>query len=209
MKEYDIYLFDFDGTLFDSLESLYPTFRYAFEAIGITDVTDEEIESFTHISLTEMVATSNIPVELRIPFVRKIHEALDMDEFLKLIKPFPETIATLEELKRRGKRLAIVSNNDSTHIRKTLDLLNVDIPFDAIVGSDMVQRSKPHPDVIFVAFDIMGVKDASRSVYVGDSIQDGETGLAAGIGSIIVDRRGIYEKVHGEKVDLLSDILDY
>ena len=209
MKEYDIYLFDFDGTLFDSLESLYPTFRYAFDAVGFHDVSDEEIESYTHISLDEMIENSYIPPELKPLFLQKILEALDFDEFLKLIKPFPEAIPTLKELQKRGKRLAIVSNNDSEHIRKTLELLNVDVPFDAIVGSDMVQRSKPHPDVIFVAFDIMGVKDASRAVYVGDSIQDGETGLAAGIGSIVVDRRGIYEKVRGEKVSSLSEILNY
>lgn len=207
MKDYDIYLFDFDGTLFDTLESLYPTFRYAFDAVGIHNITDEEIESFTHVSLMDTIERKNVPVEQRAFFIEKIYEALDNEDFMKLIKPFPETLETLRTLKERGKRLAIVSNNDSDHIKTTLRLLGVDVQFDAVVGSDMVERAKPHPDMIFVAFDMMGVKDASKAVYVGDSLQDGETGRAAGIGSIVIDRYDAYDKVCGEKGKLLSDIL--
>ncbi len=198
MKDYDIYLFDFDGTLFDTLESLYPTFRYGFDAIGIK-VTNEEIEEFTHHSLEETIVTMKVPEKDINLLMNKILEALDMDEFLKMIKPFPEVIEVLSELKKRGKRIAIMSNNNTAHILKTLRILNFPIEFDVVVGGDLSPRPKPYPDPIFVAFDKMGITDASRAVYVGDSLQDGETGRAAGIGSIVVDRWHRYEKVVGEK----------
>ncbi|MBQ4254785.1 MAG: HAD hydrolase-like protein, partial [Bacilli bacterium] len=76
MKEQEIYVFDFDGTLFDTLESLYPTFRYGFDAIGVT-VTDEEIEEFTHHSLQEAVIMKGLKEEDVPLFAQKIIEALD------------------------------------------------------------------------------------------------------------------------------------
>lgn len=209
MKEYDIYIFDFDGTLFDSLESLYPTFRYAFDAIGMHNISDEQIESFTHVSLTDTMDNMNVPQKDRPLFIEKICEALDIVEFMKLIKPFPEMLETVEELKRRGKKMAIVSNNDTGHIETVLELLNIPPLFDTVVGSDQVKRAKPYPDMLFEAFDRMGVADASRACYVGDSLQDGDTAVAAGIGSIIVDRHRLYEKVPGDKCYSLKEMLDY
>ncbi|MCR5078345.1 MAG: HAD family hydrolase [Bacilli bacterium] len=198
MKDHDIYVFDFDGTLFDTLESLYPTFRYGFDAIGMK-VTDKEIEEFTHHSLEETIVMKGIPEKDIELFMNKILEALDIDEFLKMIKPFPEVVEVLAELKKRGKRIAIMSNNNTAHIHKTLRILEFPVEFDVVVGGDMSPRPKPYPDPLFVAFDKMGVSDASKAVYVGDSLQDGETARAAGIDGVVVDRWHRYEKVTGEK----------
>lgn len=208
MKEYDIYLFDFDGTLFDTLESMYPTFRRGFDPLGI-QVSNEEIEHFTHQSLTDTMNEKGVPEKDRPKFIKDIIDALDDEELMASIKPFPETLELLVELKKRGKKVAIVSNNQTEHIKTVLRVLGIPNIFDSIVGSDRVKRAKPHPDLLFVAFDDMGISDASRACYVGDSLQDGETALAGGIGSIIVDRGHGYESVKGEKVKSLIEILDY
>ncbi len=208
MKEYDIYLFDFDGTLFDSLESLYPTFRRAFDPLGI-EVTDEQIEGFTHQSLLDTAIQMGVKDSEYQQFAIDIMDALDDVELMKLIKPYPETLEVLATLRKRGKRLAIVSNNATDHIATVLKVLGIPNVFDTIVGSDRVVRAKPYPDLLFTAFDDMGVKDASRACYVGDSLQDGDTAVAGGIGSIIVDRCHGYTKVPGDKVKDLMDILDY
>ena len=47
MKNYDIYLFDFDGTTFDTKESLVPVFKSAFAAIGM-DCTPEQAHHYMH-----------------------------------------------------------------------------------------------------------------------------------------------------------------
>ena len=84
MQKFQLYLFDFDGTLFDTLESLYPTFRYGFDAIGVT-VTDEEIEEFTHHSLQEAVKMKGLKKEDVPLFAQKIIEALDFDEYINFM----------------------------------------------------------------------------------------------------------------------------
>lgn len=207
MKDYDVYLFDFDGTLCDTIDSLYPTFRYGFDAVGMHDITDAEIEEFTHHNLTEVMDEKNVKEEDRPLFIAKIVEALDNPEFIEMIKPFPETFEVLKELKSRGKRLGIVSNNTTHHIELTLKLLNFPDVFETIVGSERVAHAKPAPDCIYKAQEDMKIDHRFSTVYVGDSLQDGETGHKANVGSIVVDRHNRYEKVTGEKIFNLGDLL--
>lgn len=207
MKDHGVYLFDFDGTLVDSLASLYPTFRYAFSAIGIEGLSDEEIEGFTHHNLTEVMEQKKMPSELRPLFVAKIIEALDLPKLIKLILPFPEVFSTLERLHEKGKRMAVVSNNTSQHIALTLRLLGFPDVFETIVGSERLAHAKPAPDGIFLALKKMKIDHRSAAVYVGDSLQDQETAKRAGIAAIIVDRQGRYQAVGGEKISSLGDLL--
>jgi pyrophosphatase PpaX len=52
--------------------------------------------------------------------------------------------------------------------------------FEAIVPSDEVTRPKPHPEPVQRALALLAV-DATRSVFVGDSLHDVHCGRAAGV----------------------------
>ena len=104
MKEYDTYLLDFDGTLFDSKESLRPVFRQGFGKLGI-EVTDEECEVFMHHTLLQSAQMKNVPESRFRELLEAITIALDSEESLSLIKPFSDTVYLISELKRRKKRL--------------------------------------------------------------------------------------------------------
>ena len=56
---------------------------------------------------------------------------------------------------------------------------------DAIVGSDLVARGRPAPDMIQLAMQRTGVTDARRVGVVGDTPSDLAAGMAAGCGFVI------------------------
>mgnify|MGYP003346611147 CR=1 FL=1 len=55
-------LFDFDGTLFDTKESLIPCYKYGFNAIGL-DCTKEECYQFMHLSLSQTAELKHVEKE--------------------------------------------------------------------------------------------------------------------------------------------------
>lgn len=205
--QFSVYLFDFDGTLFDTRVSLVPVFRAGYAVVG-REVTEEECERWMHLNLIQSMTDSGIDEKDFPKVVDAIINSLDMPESIALIKPYADMVEVLNRLRREGKRIGIVSNNSSSHIRLVLDTLKVDIPFDCIVGSDMFKHGKPSPEPIDTALSILGMERSKDIVYVGDSLQDPECGLNADIGGILLDREDRYPDFEGIRVKSLRDLLD-
>ena len=204
--QFSIYLFDFDGTLCDTRESLIPVFRAGFDKVGV-HASAEDCERWMHLNLYQTLVDSGIPESQYQTVVDGVIEALDMPESIAMIKPFLDAKPVLEELLRRGKSIGIVSNNASTHIRLVLESLHMDIPFDCIVGSDMFKNGKPHPEPITMALDILGVPASEEVCYVGDSLQDPECGINAGISGVLLDREGVNPDYKGHYIRSLEELL--
>ena len=205
--QFSVYLFDFDGTLVDSRESLLPVFQAGYAVVGRT-VTAEEASRWMHVSLPESFADSGVPQEHYEKVAQAIIDALDLPESLAMIKAYEDTIPVLTRLVKEGKRVGIVSNNASTHIRLVLERLGVDVPLDCVVGSDMFSNGKPSPEPIDTALNILGETDRSRVVYVGDSLQDPLCGHNAGIGGILVDRENVHPEYQGTRITNLTELFD-
>ncbi len=204
--QFDVYLFDFDGTLVDSRASLWPVFRAGYATIG-REVSEEEAERWMHLSLSESMAEAGASEEQRPLILDAILKALDDPESIAMITAFDDTVEVLSALSKQGKRIAIVSNNSTDHIRLVLKQLGIDLPFDCIVGSDMCQNFKPHPEPILMALEMMGVTSKAGACYVGDSLQDHEVGINAGIEGVLLDREGQYPDFEGVKIPSLRSLL--
>lgn len=203
--QFDVYLFDFDGTLVDSRESLLPVFKAGYASVG-RDVTAEEVERWMHLNLYESMADSGIPESQFETVIKATVAALDLPESLAMIKPFPEALENLDRLRKQGVRIGIVSNNTASHIKLALHTMGIDFPFDVIVGSDMFEHGKPSSQPIDVALELLGYHDRSKVVYVGDSLQDPECAKNASIGGILVDREDLYPDFKGTRVRNLNEI---
>lgn len=78
----------------------------------------------------------------------------------------PNTIDTLEHLKRKDITLGIVSNNYA-NVRQTLIDLGIAPYFDCIVISDEVNLFKPDPKIMELACEKLGIA-CTDSIYIGD-----------------------------------------
>ena len=204
--QYGVYLFDFDGTLCDTRESLLPVFRAGYALVG-REVTQEEVAVWMHYTLNQSMAMSGVAEEFHPTILKGIIDALDMPESIALIKAFPEAFDVMKTLAKQGKKIGIVSNNTSTHIRLVLEQLGYDGPLDCVVGSDMFSHGKPHPEPIEIALRILGEQPSEKACYVGDSLQDPECGINAGIGGVLVDRENENPHYQGVKIASLLDLL--
>ena len=206
MKEYDVYLFDFDGTLCDSGKSLGPVFMHGFKAIGMECRPEDALE-YMHYSLKETADKRGVSEEQWPIFLEAIIEALDFDESIELISFFPETLEVVKGLKRRGKRLGIVSNNTTKHISLVLKRFEMECLFEVYSGSDVVEKSKPNPEPIEYALRKMGVKPGRNVVYIGDSDQDVLCGNNAHVDAILVKRDGTGNEIR--VINNLKELLVY
>lgn len=96
---------------------------------------------------------------------------------------YAQSSEILKELRKRGHKVAIASNNTVRLIQGVVEVAGFEV--DAIRGRDSVKRAKPHPDMIFSLMDELdfGREDV---VFVGDSFTDRGAGKAAEVRTIIV-----------------------
>ena len=117
-------------------------------------------------------------------FFEELYEVFGRPHVWRL---YPETQEVLEELKRRGKRLAIVSNWDSRlfHLCEGLGLKKY---FDVILASAVFGASKPSPKIFQEALRQVSVRP-EEAVHIGDSFEDDIRGAQrAGLEAILIDR---------------------
>ncbi|HYZ76217.1 MAG TPA: HAD family hydrolase [Gaiellaceae bacterium] len=114
---------------------------------------------------------------------------------------YEDALPVLEELRRLGLSLALVSNGV-----RDLDefVLHHGLDVDAAVCSRQHGRIKPHETIFRAALERLGV-DAAEAAMVGDSLEDDVEGARAlGMRAFLVDRENRYPEVEGRLPDLYA-----
>ena len=113
-------------------------------------------------------------------------EVRSLPDSLSKWRPWPDTIASLRQLKARF-RLAILSNVDDDLFAATLPQLAVD--FDEIITAQQAQAYKPSRKLFELALRRLNVP-AKRILHVGQSIyHDVVPAQALGLATVWVDRQ--------------------
>jgi putative hydrolase of the HAD superfamily len=99
----------------------------------------------------------------------------------------PETIPVLSSLKR-NKTIGLVSNFDHPpHVRNILADYKLEAFFDTIIISGDVRVKKPSPAIFSFALEQTGLSK-NEVIYVGDTNEDVDGAMAAGIRPIFLAR---------------------
>ena len=193
MKKYKLYLFDFDGTLLDTMPALSYVFKYAYEKVGIK-FDEKETMEFARIPLIVGYRRLNGPEERYLEFYDYIDKSLDHPEALHLNSPFAESMEFFKYLKEHQIHAGIVTSNNKTHVIDVLNVMGIPIDtFELYIGNKECERFKPDPDPINKAMVAVGDKFTKQDVvYVGDGLNDALCAEAAGIDAVIVDRENAF-----------------
>lgn len=209
MKDFDVYLFDFDGTLVDSHDSLKLVFDGAYSAVGVK-VPEGYVLRLMRCSLQQGYKELNgpeDPEQFKI-YASEIVRLLDVPEVLKLTKEYKETREVLTKLKNNGKLLGIVTSNSKKHVREVLHYIGLDENlFSVIVGNQETVKHKPNPDPILKGLELLGVSK-NQACYVGDALDDVTSANNAEVTPILIDRRNEYSLVCEYQIRDLTGLLD-
>lgn len=189
MKKYKLYLFDFDGTLFNTEKALEYIFCESFKSVGIT-VKPEDAMFISRIPLSESYKLYGGKDEDIPTFSRTIEETLASDESVRRTVNYPETEEFLTYMRNNKIQCGIVTSNNVPHVKVILDHLKVpESTFDVYVGNRETPRHKPAPDPILIALKLANYDgDLKDVVYVGDGLNDMVAANAAGVDAILIDR---------------------
>ncbi|TQR08734.1 HAD family hydrolase [Psychrobacillus soli] len=86
----------------------------------------------------------------------------------------------IRELKNRNIKLGVLTADDTKKAINHLETVGLKHYFDFILGTDLVTRSKPYPDIAFLAKDNYGI-NLEESVMIGDSNGDMILGKESGM----------------------------
>ncbi|GAB3793446.1 HAD family hydrolase [Virgibacillus kimchii] len=171
-------IFDFDGTVADTLPTIYHSFRTVFKQFDGEDLTDEDVKA--------MFGPSEVGIiqdRLRYKDKEKVLDTfyrVYADSHAELVKENQEMQALLALLQENNFKLGVVTGKGRKSLDISLDMLHLASYFDVTIAGDEVKNPKPHPEGIHTAMELLQVKP-EESIYIGDSDADIKAGRGAGV----------------------------
>jgi len=206
MKDFKVYLFDFDGTIMNTYPSLIGVYDDAFKEIG-ERCSAEQASIYMHESLLETCERRHVEGKRRELFYEAIARSLNSEKNIQDIVIFPDTIPTLEALEKKGKGIGLVSGNTEDHIHLVLKTLGLDKYFKTVVGFRPGLKGKPAGDSVLAAISSFPNVKPSEAIYVGDSLQDPLSAINAGSFGVLLERNKEYSSYTGEKIESLLELI--
>ena len=123
MKNYSVYLFDFDGTVVDSFESMVYIFLNALERHGLKGEVDEVLQ-YSRQPISKTFFEKGGKEEDLMNFFNTTIGLLNEDINLEKNKLFDDMLPALLALKQKGAKLGIVTSNSNDRVRAILSHLN-------------------------------------------------------------------------------------
>lgn len=208
-------IFDFDGTLFDSVCDVVICFNKALTIHNLPTLTREEylgclggnIDEITSLVLGDNLTDENLET------VKDTYLNFYNSSKKESTIPFPKAHDMLKELQDKGILLAVNSNRLNYSLNEFINNYFADIDFLEIEGHEYPNPSKPDPYGVnkIIKKAQVGVDEA---VYIGDSATDIKTAKNAGIDCILV-KWGYGNKTDYEDeylldvIDDMSEIINY
>ncbi|MDP7140889.1 MAG: HAD family hydrolase [Candidatus Woesearchaeota archaeon] len=120
-----------------------------------------------------------------------------------LAKPYPETIETLERLKKDYK-IGLISNTDKFSLEPLLEKFGLDKYFDYTALSYKMTMLKTNPKMFEDVLSNLGISK-EEAIMVGDSMEtDIKGAINAGVKPILIDRRNV--RTYENKIRDLKEI---
>ncbi|WP_405305476.1 HAD family hydrolase [Methanobrevibacter sp.] len=180
-------IFDFDGTLFDSIHDVLICFNRALAIHDFPALAREELIPCLGGNIDEIVSLvlKDNSTPQNVEAVKETYLDLYYSSEKELTVPFPKAHGLLRKLQDDGVILAINSNRLSDSLEHFVNRFFSDIDFVLIEGHNLVDPSKPHPWGVQKILKKAEVPPED-AIYIGDSNTDIATAKNAGIDCVVV-----------------------
>ncbi len=205
MKQRKLVIFDWDGTLMDSIEHIVDSLQYAMQCMQIEVRDRDTARNIIGLGMRESVEALYPDYADQPGFIQRFVDCyreayLDPRQQTPL---FPGVEQTLAELKQQGYRLAVATSKSRRGLDRALQETALSEYFCASRCADET-RSKPHPDMLHAILQDLRLS-AAEAVMVGDTEYDMEMARQAGMDSVAVTY-GVHDRQRLAKYSPLACI---
>lgn len=187
MKDFDAVIFDMDGVIFDSERATMLCWLELADKYGIKDMEKPYLAcTGTNATMTRQIMLDAYGEDF--PYDEYAHEASRMyhERYDGGRLPMKSgVVEILEYLKNSGKKIALASSTKKQKVISQLQDAGILNYFDEIVTGDMVEKSKPEPDIFLLACEKIGVSP-ERAYAIEDSYNGIRSAYRGGLRPIMV-----------------------
>jgi phosphoglycolate phosphatase len=182
-------IFDLDGTLTDTLDSLEYSVNETMKETGMRPITKEQCRAFVgngaKVLIEKALRASGDEELAHFDEAFSAYQRIFDANCTYKVKPYPGVPMLLGEMKKTGMKLGVLSNKpDKQAVHVVADIFGRDT-FDSVHGQrDGIPR-KPDPAPLLALAKELGAEPA-EVLYIGDSEVDVATGRAAQMDTIAV-----------------------
>ncbi len=189
-KQFDLIMFDLDGTLIETAPEIADAVNDTLRHFNLPEVTQQQvndwighgtrtllIQALAFVGKTEVAAVAgsdSLPL-IAAEFDRNYQRRCGTRSHL-----YPQVRETLAALRDRGVKLAVVTNKEGRYTTTVLNAHQITSLLDRVVSGDTLSTKKPDPAGIQSCLAQFGVLP-NRALFVGDSSIDVATARNAGV----------------------------
>lgn len=209
MKNYDVILFDLDGTLTDSSPGIINSIVYALKKYGISVEDTAELRKFLgpplHESFKDFYGFDENKSMEAVAFYREYFSTkglLENDVYKGILD-------LLQKLNDKGKRLILATSKPQKFTDRIMDHFDLAKYFEFIAGSNMDGTRSKKAEVIAYALHECQITDKSKVVMIGDREHDIIGAKAVGIDSVGIEYGyGDYNELHNAGATYIVKTVD-
>lgn len=212
---YQACIFDLDGTLTDTLESITYSVNATLQQMGLSVITKEQCRDFVGFGAGVLIQKSLQAVtgsDERYDEAMQIYKRIFQEYCTYLVTPYEGIRQMLKALKEQGIKLAVLSNKPHAQTLKVVEEIFGNDIFTIVRGQQEGVPRKPDPAAALQIAKEFGIC-ATDCIYIGDSDVDMQTGTSAGMKTVGVTwgfRSRDVLLMHGadELIDTPQDLLN-
>lgn len=195
-------IFDFDGTLFDSMH-VWKGIRYKFFDIIGVELTKEDEEVFKGLFLRDTITLAKERFNLKESYEELLNKLFMYirERYLSETEPKNDIIEFLDKLKEKGVKMGIATATGEIALQAVLEKYGMSHYFSAIYSTYTVGASKTEPKVYDVVLSELGTEKSTTWVFE-DALYAAKTAKANGYNVV-----GIYDKSEPNQ-DELKELVD-
>ena len=210
-------IFDLDGTLTNTLESMTYSVNLTLEEMGLSKITKDQCRLFfgngARVLMEKSLKAAGDTDASRIEEGMEIYGRIFDQNCTYHVTPYEGIPEMLKALKDKGIQLAVLSNKPDRQTVKVVKAIFGEELFDYAQGQKEGIRRKPEPDGVWYLMEQMHVSK-EECLYIGDSEVDAATGRNAGLKTIGVlwgfrDRKTLETAGADDLIDRPDELLQF
>ena len=210
-------IFDLDGTLTNTLESMTYSVNLTLEELGLSKITKDQCRLFVgngaRVLMEKSLKAAGDTDASRIEEGMEIYGRIFDQNCTYHVTPYEGIPEMLKALKDKGIHLAVLSNKPDRQTVKVVKAIFGEELFDYAQGQKEGIRRKPEPDGVWYLMEQMHVSK-EECLYIGDSEVDAATGRNAGLKTIGVlwgfrDRKTLETAGADDLIDRPDELLQF